>query len=82
MAISDPDSATIAIDTAIALDGGTTANPYIVAATFAEQLGDDTLALTRWKEAWAIDSSNTQVADALRSHGEIPGPTMTGVVPE
>ncbi len=82
MAISDPDSATIAIDTAIALDGGTTANPYIVAATFAEQLGDDTLALTRWKEAWAIDSSNTQVADALRGHGEIPGPTMTGVVPE
>ncbi len=82
MAISDPDSATVAIDTAIVLDGGTTAKPYIVAATFAEQLGDDALALKRWKEAWAIDSTSTQIADALRGHGEIPGPTMTGAVPD
>ena len=82
MAISDPDTATVAINTAIVLDNGTTAKPYIVSASFAEQLGDNALALQRWKEAWAIDSSNTQVADALRGHGEIPGPTMTGAVPE
>jgi hypothetical protein len=25
---------------------------------------------------------NTQAADALRGHGEIPGPTMTGAVAE
>ncbi len=82
MAISDPDSAMIAINTAIALDNGTTAKPYIVSASFAEQLGDDSLAIQRWKEAWAIDPLNTQVADALRGHGEIPGPTMTGAVAE
>jgi len=82
MAISDPDNAEIAINTAIMLDEGTTANPYIVAATFAEQLGDETLAISRWKEAWAIDASNEQVADALRGHGEVPGPTLTGAVYE
>ena len=82
MAISDPDNAGIAINTAIMLDEGTTAKPYIVAATFAEQLGDDTLAISRWKEAWAIDASNEQIADALRGHGEVPGPTLTGAVYE
>jgi len=82
MAISDPDNATMAINTAIALDAGETSKPYIVAASFAEQLGDDTLALQRWKEAWAIDPNNTQVSDALRGHGEVPGPTMTGAVQE
>jgi tetratricopeptide (TPR) repeat protein len=82
MVISDPDTATIAINTAIVLDNGTTAKPYIVSASFAEQLGDDALAIRRWKEAWAIDQTNKQVADALRGHGEIPGPTMTGAVRE
>ena len=82
MAISDPDNATVAINTAIALDAGKTSKPYIVAASFAEQLGDDTLALQRWKEAWAIDPNNIQVSDALRGHGEVPGPTMTGSVQE
>ena len=82
MAISDPDSATMAINTAIALDAGNTSKPYIVAASFAEQLGDDTLAIQRWKEAWAIDPNNTQVSDAIRGHGEVPGPTMTGAVQE
>ena len=82
MAISDPDTAMIAINTAIVLDNGATPKPYIVSVSFAEQLGDDTLAIQRWKEAWAIDATNTQVADALRGHGVIPGPTMTGAVPE
>ncbi|MDP7008146.1 MAG: tetratricopeptide repeat protein [Phycisphaerales bacterium] len=80
MAVSDPDNAMMAINTAIALGGETTAKPYIVAATFAEQLGDDSLAVTRLKEAWSIDATNQQVADALRGYGEIPGPTMTGAV--
>ncbi|MDP6542318.1 MAG: tetratricopeptide repeat protein [Phycisphaerales bacterium] len=80
MAMSDPDTATLAINTAIAIDEGTTTKPYIVAAGFAEQLGNDDLALQRWKEAWIIDPNNTQVAQAIRGHGEVPGPTMTGAV--
>jgi len=82
MAISDPDTATTAINTAITLDDGSTVHPYVVAAGFAEQLGDDPLAIRRWKEAWSVDPNNVQVADALRSHGVVPGPTMTGSVSE
>ena len=79
MEIDDPDSATNAINTAIAISQGTNARPYIVAATFAERLGDDTLAVTRWQEAWMIDPTNENVSNALRAHGIVPGPTMTGV---
>ena len=77
--LDDPDSATNAINTAIALGNGTRARPYIIAATFAERLGDDELAVTRWREAWIIDPMNEHVSNSLRAHGVVPGPTMTGV---
>ncbi len=80
--LDDPDTATNAIDTAIALSDGTEILPYIVAATYAEQLGDDTLAIQRWQEAWMIEPTNGVVSNALRAHGVVPGPTMTGVVNE
>ena len=78
MVLDDPDSATSAINTAIAIGQGKNETPYIIAASFAERLGDDNLALKRWKEAWYINPSNNQAANALRSYGEVPGPTMTG----
>ena len=77
--LEDPDSATNALDTAIALNDGTFILPYIIAATYAEQLGDDNLAVQRWQEAWMIEPTNGIVNDALRAHGVVPGPTMTGV---
>jgi tetratricopeptide (TPR) repeat protein len=80
MELDDPDSATSAINMAIELSNGTDATPYIAAATFAQQLGDDELALTLWKQAWGINPNNQIVADAIRSYGEVPGPTMTGLV--
>ena len=79
MALDDPDSATVAIHTAIELSYGQTAEPYIVAATFAERLGDNEAATMRWKDAWYINPQDQRVADALRSHGIVPGPTMTGI---
>ena len=79
MAIDDPDSATTAINTAIELSNGQSAEPYIVAATFAERLGDSEAATSWWKEAWYINPQDQRVADALRSHGIVPGPTMTGI---
>jgi hypothetical protein len=51
----------------------------VVAAQFAERLGDDTLAISMWQQAWRIEPKNETIADALRTHGEIPGPTMTGI---
>lgn len=79
MEIDDPDSATTAINTAIAISEGTNARPYVIAAMFAERLGDDELAVTRWREAWVIDPTNEDISNALRAHGIVPGPTMTGV---
>jgi len=79
MDLDDPDSAMNAINTAIAIDSGDNARPYIIAATFAERLGDDELAITRWQEAWIIEPTSPQISDALRGHGIVPGPTMTGV---
>jgi|TARA_B100001964_G_C14163324_1_gene567830 tetratricopeptide (TPR) repeat protein len=79
MEIDDPDSATTAINMAIKLSNGSDARPYVIAATFAERLGDDTLAVTRWKEAWIIEPTNEDISNALRAHGIVPGPTMTGV---
>ncbi|MAI67535.1 MAG: hypothetical protein CMJ26_06635 [Phycisphaerae bacterium] len=79
MELDDPDSATNAINTAIALSDGTNIRPYVVAATFAQRLGDDTLAVTYWKQAWMIEPTNVDITNAIRSYGEVPGPTMTGV---
>jgi len=79
MAMDDPDTAVQAINTAIVLNTSSNAYPYIVAATFAERLGDNTLAVKHWKDAWSIDPNNERVSNALRSHGEVPGPTMTGI---
>jgi len=80
MELDDPDSATNAINTAIAICNGTDVAPYMVAASIAERLGDDSLAITRWQEAWHIDPDNEYIETALRSYGEVPGPTMTGSI--
>ena len=82
MDIGDPDSATNALNTAMSLSDGTDASPYALAATLAERLGDSNRAITLWQQAWIIDPHNENFANAIRSHGEIPGPTMTGVVNE
>lgn len=79
MDLDDPDAATNAINTAIAISDRSDSTPYVVAAQFAERLGDDTLAISMWQQAWRIEPKNETIADALRTHGEIPGPTMTGI---
>jgi Flp pilus assembly protein TadD len=79
MELDDPDSATNAINTAIALSDGTDIEPLVIAATFAERLGDDTLAVSYLKKAWVIEPTNSDISEAIRSYGEVPGPTMTGV---
>ena len=77
--LDDPDSAMNAINTAIAISDGTDARPYMIAATYAERLGDDTLAVRRWQEAWVIEPTNETISNALRAHGVVPGPTMTSI---
>jgi Tfp pilus assembly protein PilF len=74
--MNDPDSAQVAIRTAIELDDGRSVEPYLVAADLAERLGDLDLAVRRLRQAYGIDSRNDRVRERLRDLGEIPGPTL------
>ena len=76
MELNDPDSARVAIDTAIALDPESSVEPYLAAADLAERLGDIPLAVRRLRQAYGIEPRNAEVARRLRGHGEIPGPTI------
>jgi tetratricopeptide (TPR) repeat protein len=80
MDLDDPDSASNAIRTAITLSDGTDASPYILGATLAERLGENDKAIHLWQQAWLINPSDENISNALRAHGVIPGPTMTGIV--
>jgi len=77
MELNDPDSARIAIDTAIAVDPESSIEPYLAAADLAEQLGDVPLAVRRLRQAYGLDPRNETISRRLRSHGEIPGPGIT-----
>ena len=53
------------------------AEPYIKLAAFYEQVGDSVKAVGAWKRAYHFAPNNTEVADKLRQHGIVPGPTLT-----
>jgi tetratricopeptide (TPR) repeat protein len=74
--VNDPDTARVAIDTAIRLDNGQSVTPYIAAADLAERLGDLDRAVRRLHQAYGIDPYNEKVSERLRALGEIPGPTL------
>jgi Flp pilus assembly protein TadD len=74
--MNDPDSAQVAIRTAIELDDGLSVEPYLAAAELAERLGDLELAVRRLRQAYGIDPRDERVRERLRDLGEIPGPTL------
>ncbi len=76
MMLNDPDSAKVAVDTAIELDEGQTVEPYLLGADLAERLQDDELQLRRLRQAYGIDPHNQIVKDRIRALGEVPGPTF------
>lgn len=76
IALNDPDSASIALNTAIAIDNGQSVEPYLAAAAFAQRLGDLDLAVRRLRQAYGIDPYDEQVKQRLRDLGEVPGPTI------
>ncbi|MCA9295478.1 MAG: tetratricopeptide repeat protein [Phycisphaerales bacterium] len=76
MYVGDPDTAKVAMETAIEIDGGRTAQPYLDAAIFAEELGDLDVAVRRLRQAYAIDPNNVEVRRRLIALGEVPGPTL------
>ena len=54
MATDDPDTARVAVDTAIEMDEGSSADPYLLAAQYAEKVGDRELAVRRLRQAYGI----------------------------
>jgi tetratricopeptide (TPR) repeat protein len=74
--IGDPDSARTALEIAIVIDEANSTEPYLVAASFAEDVGDLDLAVRRLRQAYAIDPYDQMVNDRLRALGEIPGPSI------
>jgi tetratricopeptide (TPR) repeat protein len=74
--LMDPDSATLAIETAIELSGAQMVEPYILAADLAEQLGDSRLAVLRLRQAYGMAPHDERIASRLRALGEVPGPTI------
>ena len=74
--VADPDSAKVAINTAIAIDAGQTVEPYLEAADFAEEVGDIDLAIRRLRQAYGIAPGDDRVSERLVALGEIPGPTL------
>ena len=75
-ALGDPDSAVVAVETAIEISDGQAVEPYIAAAELALELQNDELALRRLRQAYGIDPRNERVNELLRELGEVPGPTI------
>ena len=75
--MNDPDSARLAVDTAIQLEGREGVNARLAAAALAVELGDPDLAVLRLRDAYNIDPNDERVRQKLRDLGEVPGPTLT-----
>ncbi len=74
--LNDPDSAKLAIDTAISLDDARTVEPYIAAANLAQRVGNIDDAIFRLRQALGVDPKDKRVIQKLEDLGEIPGPTL------
>jgi Tfp pilus assembly protein PilF len=80
MQIGDVDEAERALLTGARLDRGQSVEPQMALASFYAKLGDDDRALERLRMALFIEQGNEEIIEAIRSYGEIPGPSYA-VVP-
>ena len=72
MEMNDPDSAQVALDTAIEIDQGKTTEPYLEAAKLQERLGHLDVAVNRLRQAYGINQYDTRVHEMLQRLGEDP----------
>lgn len=77
----DLDGAEQALTTAARIDHGRSVEPQMALAGLYREAGDDEEALRRLRMALYLDPENEGVQRAIRSYGEIPGPTYV-VVPD
>ncbi len=72
----DADAAEVALTTAATVDRGQTLRYQKALADFYLSVGDNAQALTRYRMALYINPADEPTRQAIRSLGEIPGPTM------
>lgn len=72
----DLDTASVALLTAIEVDGGRSTNPYLARAEWAERVGNTNEAVRRLRQAYGINPHDPRVLAGLRTYGETPGPTL------
>jgi tetratricopeptide (TPR) repeat protein len=74
--IGDHDQALVAYRTAIRVTDGRRPEPWVALADFYDAIGDSESALIQLRHAYAVDPGNPQIAERLRSHSVVPGPTI------
>lgn len=75
--IKDYDSAREAFLNAAKVADAFDARPYMQLADFYDGIGDRDAALTQLRIAYGINPNADGLADNIRSHGLVPGPTVT-----
>lgn len=74
--VGDPDAAKSAYAQAIKIADRTDPEPYFQLAEFYDAIGDREAALTRYRQVYFLDPDRKGLADTLRAHGIVPGPTI------
>lgn len=77
----DPDGAQVAYQQAVEMAGPDDPRPYSELAAFYEEIGARDQALIQLRKAYYIDPEYDRLAERIRSHGMVPGPTV-GIPPE
>jgi len=78
----DLDGAERALLTAARIDRGENVEPQLALASVYREAGDDDRAVDRLRMAHYVAPEDPRVVEAIRSYGEIPGPTFARVPTE
>ena len=79
--VGDHDAARFAYVKAARAGAGKDPQPYVQLGEFLDEVGARDEALTAYRRAYYIDSKVPGLAEKIRSHGMVPGPTV-GLPPE
>jgi tetratricopeptide (TPR) repeat protein len=74
--MNDPDTARVALETAIVIDDGQSTEPYLQSAALAERLGNLDEAIRRLRQAYGINPDDRRVTMMMVTLGETPGPAQ------
>lgn len=74
--LDDPDTAQMAVTSALEISDDTSPEPYLLAAELAERVGDQKEALRRLRQAYGLAPNDPRIEAMLREYGEVPGPTI------